>query len=340
MQGLQPRTAPAADGRHPRRLIRNMLLAAAMASAALASVAGADISAMPAASASPASANPASAKPRPAPAARASAAASTVADLVARLRARAAASQRSPAVRADYLALLRAQGLSEQQLPYADFAWLRLLFEASRDGGYWNLRWAITDREPNSDAIWRQWQSVRAPAPDRATAVAECDELSAFYAVLARLGGVGGVGLLWPTSNHTVAVWSRPGPPREARIVVPTTLIFLGRNDSFGTRGFDPWKQKRIYPYTRADIAPSQRLPPALAEFLIAQADRYADASGLSLQRLRELREGVLKGALGAGEAASQARRQRDALPAGAQADLAAYAHFIAAMRGRGPELD
>lgn len=264
----------------------------------------------------------------------------SVADTVARLRARAAASQRSPAVRADYLALLRAQGLDERQLPYADFAWLRLLFEASRDGGYWNLRWAITDREPNSDAIWRQWRSVRAPAPDRATAVAECDELSAFYATLARLGGVDGVGLLWPTANHTVAVWSRPGPPREARIVVPTTLIFLGRDDSFGTRGFDPWKQKRIYPYARADIAPSQRLPPALAGFLLAQADRYADASGLSLQRLRELREGVLKGALGASEAAGRARRQRDALPTGAAADRAAYAHFIEAMRGRGPDLE
>lgn len=306
---------------------RAILLAVALAGAAFVATAAA----APAASTHAASAH----APR-----STAATATTVADVIARLRARAAASQRSPAVRADYLALLRAQGLSEQQLPYADFAWLRLLFEASRDGGYWNLRWAITDREPNSDAIWQQWRSVRAPAPDRATAVAECDELSAFYAVLARLGGVDGVGLLWPTSNHTVAVWSRPGPPRETRIVVPTTLIFLGRNDSFGTRGFDPWRQKRIYPYTRADIAPSQRLPPALAEFLIAQADRYADASGLSLQRLRELREGVLKGALGAGEAASQARRQRDALPAGAQADLAAYAHFIVAMRGRGPELD
>lgn len=269
-----------------------------------------------------------------------SAAEPTVAEWVARLRQRAAASQRSPAVRADYLALLRAQNLDERQAPYADFAWLRLLFEATRDGGYWNLRWAITDREPTSEAIWRQWQALRAPAPDRASAVAECDELSAFYAALARLGGVGDVGLLWPTANHTVAVWRLPGPPREARVVVPTTLIFLSRYDSFGTRGFDPWKQKRIYPYARNDIAPTQRLPPALAAFLLAQADRYADASGLSLQRLRELREGVLKGSLSAAEAASRARRQREALPAGAAADLAAYAHFIEAMRGRGPALD
>src|SRR5262249_53874084 len=65
----------------------------------------------------------------------------TVAELIARLRQRAAVSQRSPAVRADYLALLRAQNLDERQAPYADFAWLRLLFEATRDGGYWNLRW-------------------------------------------------------------------------------------------------------------------------------------------------------------------------------------------------------
>lgn len=335
MQGLQPRTAHAADRRRSWRLIHLALLAAAMALATWA--AAATTQAGGAAASTTAAKTGAAPVPRTAAPA---AAGTTVADVIARLRARAAASQRSPAVRADYLALLRAQGLSEQQLPYPDFAWLRLLFEASRDGGYWNLRWAITDREPNSDAIWRQWQALRAPAPDRATAVAECDELSAFYATLARLGGVDGVGLLWPTSNHTVAVWSRPGPPRETRIVVPTTLIFLGRNDSFGSRGFDPWKQKRIYPYTRADIAPAQRLPPALAGFLIAQADRYADASGLGLQRLRELREGVLKGALGAADAAGQARRQRDALPASAAADRAAYAHFIEAMRGRGPELD
>jgi len=320
MPGLRRRTAPAAAARLASLLSRGLLLIAAMSPAALASA-------------------PATAAPQTAPAARAAAGA-TVADLVARLRARAAASQRSPAVRADYLALLRAQGLDERQLRYADFAWLRLLFEATRDGGYWNLRWAVTDREPNSDAIWRQWQALHAPAPDRASAVAECDELSAFYAALARLGGVDGVGLLWPTANHTVAVWRVPGPPREIRIVVPTTLIFLSRDDSFGSRGFDPWKQKRIYAYARADVAPSQRLPPALAAFLLAQADRYADASGLSLQRLRELREGVLKGSLGAAEALSRARRQRDALPAGAAADLSAYAHFIEAMRARGPALD
>lgn len=331
MQGLRPHPADATAARPARFAstlfprLSGLLLSTATWVALL--------TAMPALAAPPAA-------PARAPRHAAATAGSTVADVVARLRARAAASQRSPAVRADYLALLRAQNLEQTQLPYADFAWLRLLFEASRDGGYWNLRWAITDREPNSDAIWRQWQALRAPAPDRASAVAECDELSAFYATLARLGGVDGVGLFWPTANHTVAVWRLSGPPREARIVVPTTLIFLSRYDSFGTRGFDAWKQKRIYPYARADIAPSQRLPPALAAFLLAQADRYADASGLSLQRLRELREGVLKGALGAAQAAGQARRQRDALPAGASADRAAYAHFIDAMRGRGPELD
>ncbi|ALN82275.1 hypothetical protein LA76x_4159 [Lysobacter antibioticus] len=233
----------------------------------------------------------------------------TVADLVARLRKQAEASQSSPAVRADYDALRSAQSLSAAQLPYADYAYLRLLFEATRDGGYWNLHWAITDREPNSDAIWSQWRARRGTSPTGITATAECDELSALYAFLARRGGVRNVGLFWPTANHTVAVWRIPAAPRETRIVVPTTQIFLSQYDSFGSRGFDPWKQAKIYEYGRRDIADDARLPPALIGFFLAQNDKYARASGLSLQRMRQLRDGVLAGSL----SADQARRKRNA---------------------------
>lgn len=254
---------------------------------------------------------------------------STVAALVARLRAQAAASQASPAVRADYDALLASQRLSAAQLPYADYAYLRLLFEATRDGGYWNLHWAITDREPNSDAIWNQWRSLRGATPTGITATAECDELSALHAFLARRGGVRNVGLFWPTSNHTVAVWRIATSPRETRIVVPTTQIFLTQSDTFGTRGFDPWKQAKIYEYGRRDIADDARLPPTLIAFFLAQNDKYARASGLSLQRMRQLRDGVLDGTVAADQAARQAQAQRQALAPGAVDDRNAYAHFI-----------
>lgn len=253
----------------------------------------------------------------------------TVAGLVARLRTQAAASQSSPAVRADYDALRAAQSLSAAQLPYADYAYLRLLFEATRDGGYWNLHWAITDREPNSDAIWTQWRARRSATPTDITATAECDELSALYAFLARRGGVRNVGLLWPTTNHTVAVWRIPTTPGEIRIVVPTTQIFLSQYDSFGTRGFDPWKQAKIYEYGRRDIADDARLPPALIGFFLAQNDKYARASGLSLQRMRQLRDGVLDGSLGADRAMRQAQAQRERIAPGAADDRSAYAHFI-----------
>ncbi|UJB18184.1 MULTISPECIES: hypothetical protein [Lysobacter] len=281
--------------------------------------------ATPPASASAVHANP------PTPAAPA-----TLAELIAALRARAAASQTSPAVRADYQALLSAQGLSASQMPYADYAYLRLLFEATRDGGYWNLHWTITDREPNSDAIWTQWRALRAIGPGRVSANAECDEISALYAFLARRGGVRNVGLFWPTGNHSVAVWSLPGAPREARIVVPTTQIFLSQHDSFGTRGFDPWKQPRIYEYGRRDVSDDLRLPPELSAFFIAQAARYADASGLSLQRLRGLRDRVLDGAMSREEAVQHAQSQRRRLPAGADRDQLAHAYFIREMREPG----
>jgi len=56
------------------------------------------------------------------------------------------------------------------------------------------------------------------------------------------------VGLLWPASNHTVAVWVlHPSRGPVIRIVVPTTQIFLNENDFFDTRKFDPWRQKTIY---------------------------------------------------------------------------------------------
>ncbi len=101
---------------------------------------------------------------------------------------------------------------------------VRLLFEATRDAGFWNVHWTITDQPPNSDNVWRQWGGIRKVSLLEPTASAECDELSALYAFLVEREGVKGVGLFWPYANHTVAVWvlrpaSRPGDPRGGAYV-------------------------------------------------------------------------------------------------------------------------
>jgi len=36
-------------------------------------------------------------------------------------------------------------------ISYSDFVIVRLLYEATRDAGLWNLHWTITDMPPNSD---------------------------------------------------------------------------------------------------------------------------------------------------------------------------------------------
>ena len=60
-----------------------------------------------------------------------------------------------------------------------DFARLWALFEATRDGGWWRLRWQVTDQQPTSQQIWKAWQ--RSPPSHgfaAATAVAAAPPLS------------------------------------------------------------------------------------------------------------------------------------------------------------------
>jgi hypothetical protein len=217
---------------------------------------------------------------------------------------------------------------------YGDYVIVRLLYEATRDAGFWNLHWTITNREPDSDNIWRQWSGVRAPSATAPTASAECDELSALYAFLAGRAGIRRVGLFWPYPNHTVAVWTvGPAGPSEIRVVVPTSQIFLQPADTFGTRRFDPWTQKAIYEYTRRDVPDTFELPAPLAAFFLSQVDKYAGASDATLQQLRYLRESVFLNQRSREDAAREALRLRAALPSPAAEDLAAFAHFAADMR-------
>ncbi len=211
---------------------------------------------------------------------------------------------------------------------------MRLLFEATRDAGFWNLHWAITDQPPNSDRIWTQWQSVKSPSVLKSTATAECDELSALYAFLVERSGVKGVGLFWPAANHTVAVWTvRPSGGTPIRVVVPTSQLFLEETDFFDTKKFDPWTQKTIYEYTRRDVPDSFELPKPLFDFFLEQVDKYAGATDLTLQQLRYLREGVFLRTWTPEHAALVALKSARNLPAGSAEDLAALQHFAQDLR-------
>lgn len=217
-----------------------------------------------------------------------------VEELFAELEIIADEMARLPAVRADYDALRQAKGLEHSEALYRDYVRVKLAFETTRDGGLWHLRWDITNEKPNSDEIWAQWKRAvisddETPTP---TAIAECDELSALFAFVARNLGVRHIGLFWPQWNHVVAVWTvQPQDGEPVRIVVPTSQIFLGAEDSLGTDGFDPWTQKNIFEYRRRDVKSSHRIDADLARFFVVQARRDAGRSQVELQRRRNARD-------------------------------------------------
>lgn len=168
-------------------------------------------------------------------------------------------------MRLSFQSFTSAYKIAPGSISYSDFVTVRLLYEATRDAGFWNMHWTITNMPPNSDRVWSQWKSVKAVSPITSTASAECDELSALYAFLVERAGVRSVGLFWPYPNHTVAVWVlHPANGGEVRVVVPTSQIFLDVTDSFGTRKFNAWHQKTIFEYKRRDVPDSFELPKPL----------------------------------------------------------------------------
>jgi hypothetical protein len=213
-------------------------------------------------------------------------------DFMIAIRARAKTLENSSGMRRGFRSFTSAYKLSPESISYSDYVLVHLLFEATRDAGLWNLHWTITNLPPNSDKIWSQWQIAGIPSPLTPTASAECDELSALYGFLVGRVGIRGVGLCWPASNHTVAVWVvHPAKGPVIRVVVPTTQIFLDESDFFGTTKFKPWRQKSVFEYTRRDVPDSFQLPKPLFDFFLVQVDKYAGASNTALQRLRYLRE-------------------------------------------------
>ena len=214
---------------------------------------------------------------------------SSVADLISGLKSEIRVLASEGAAKAEYRHFVAKHKLTK--LSYFDYLKSKVAFECSRDAGLWHIGYEITDEEPSSIKIWNQWKRFSGDTRS-ITAKAECDEVSALYAVIARRLGVRGIGLFWPTSNHTVAVWTVEGK----RIVVPTTPIFLERYDGFDAKGFDPQKQATIYDYSAQDLSDSNRLPKPLVKFFLSQVRNYGGASVALLHELRYLREAVWYG--------------------------------------------
>jgi len=258
----------------------------------------------------------------------------SVGQLVSLVREKAKSLEGSSGMRLGFQAFTTAHGLAAESIRYSDYVIVRLLFEATRDAGSWNLHWAITDQPPNSDRIWQQWKGVTRPSALESTATAECDELSALYAFLVERAGVKSVGLFWPAPNHTVAVWVvRPATGPVVRVVVPTSQIFLDETDRFDTKKFNPWRQKTIYEYTRRDVPDSYELPKPLFDYFMQQMDKYGCASDGTLQQLRYLREGVFLRTGTPEQAAREALKKRSALGSGPAEDLVALERFAQDMR-------
>ncbi len=262
----------------------------------------------------------------------------TLARFITEIRSRARALENTAGMRSSFQSFTTAYKISPSTISYSDFVIVRLLYEATRDAGYWNMHWTITNMPPNSDQVWRQWRSVGSVSPTRFTAYAECDELSALYAFLVERAGVRTVGLFWPYPNHTVAVWVlHPTNGSEVRVVVPTSQIFLEVTDSFGTRKFNAWHQKTIFEYKRHDAPDSFEFPKPLYDFFLAQIDKYAGASDSTLQEIRYLREGVFLKSWTAEAAAHDALSRKAGLGFGPREDLAAFQNFAQDMRAPSP---
>jgi hypothetical protein len=268
------------------------------------------------------------------PAARNGASPPSLRQLILEIQSKADLLQNTAGMRESFHSFTAAYKLSPDAVRYRDFVIVRLIYEATRDAGFWNLHWTITDQPPISDQVWKQWGTLKHPTPARLTAIAECDELSALYAFLVRRAGVHGVGLFWPAANHTVAVWElHPANAAPVRVVVPTSQIFLDFTDSFGTRKFNPWNQKTIFEYKRQDAPDSFEFPRPLFDLFLRQIDRYAGASDATLQQLRYLREGVFLKVWTPEAAAQDALRRRTDLHSGPAEDLAAFWNFAEDMR-------
>lgn len=257
----------------------------------------------------------------------------SVAALVSAVKAQSQSLSPSTGLHKDYETFLNDHKLTSGSVSFSDFVLIHLIFEATRDAGFWNMHWSITDKPPNSDEVWRQWKQIVHPSFTKQSATAECDELSALFAFLVARAGAKSVGLFWPYPNHTVAVWTvRPPHAKEIRVVIPTSQIFLTENDTFDTRGFDPWHQKTIYDYTRRDVPDSFEIPRPLFDFFVTQLEKYGGASTAALQQIRNLRDAVFQKQI-TPEAAAREALRREIAYSQSKEDHSAFQAFAKDMR-------
>lgn len=179
-----------------------------------------------------------------------------------------------------------------------EFRRLWTAFEATRDGGWWKLRWQITDQEPTSLQIWKAWRRT----PPRVgfgevSAVAECDEITALFSVTARRLDVRGVGLFYPTWNHVIAGWMPSALAGTKRVVlVPTTQIFQQCASTFDQTSFRVPKQ--VYEFPRYDVRDSTELSAELAGFLLDQVRAYGEATPALLALIRAKRAELMRSSI------------------------------------------
>ena len=244
----------------------------------------------------------------------------------------------SPPLAAELAALAARHGLDATDANLArDHRRLRALFEATRDGGFFRLRWAITNQEPSSQRIWAEWAKSAALGAGPASATAECDEISALTSFLAGSVGVKPVGLFYPTWNHTIVAWQPPGATvKGTRVLLPTTQVFLGCDDGFDAADFDPKAQKHVWAYTPKDVAPHAMVPQRTVAFLLGQIDRWVPASTdllalVRLDRARRLHSSVAPCKHERAVLAGRLARNRTC------ADEAALAHYWTEELGEAP---
>jgi hypothetical protein len=182
-----------------------------------------------------------------------------------------------------------------------DYQRVRLLFEAVRDGGFWHLKWDVTDQQPTSRVLWKYWikEPVRGGFAEP-SAIVECDELSAFIGMLARQLKIKNVGLFYPTWNHTIAVWAPLAGSTKALLVqLPTTQIFLDCNAGFDKTTFVT-QLRNIEPYPNWDVRPDTKIPRERAEWLLNQLRYYASASPTLWSLMRAKRAYLMRSSMGA----------------------------------------
>jgi hypothetical protein len=205
------------------------------------------------------------------------------------------------ALRPSFVAFAARHGAdaSDEKL-WRDFARLWLAFEATRDGGFWRLRWRVTDQEPSSNEIWKAWLRTTPSASFGAVStVAECDEITSLFSLTARHLGVRGVGLFYPTWNHVIAGWAPPGNvlPKASVVLVPTTQIFQECSATFDETTFKT--PKHVYEYPRTDVRDEREMSRPLASFLLEQVRAYGEASPRLLALVRAKRAEVFRSSLG-----------------------------------------